>query len=88
MNTVLSKTLSYFFLTIAILWYSVFFLLVLIYAIGVFKQETGVFYALRRIADDWDSTINIIITIVLLLPGIGAYQLYQYFDPNKKPTHD
>ena len=84
MNSTVSKTASYLSLAFAILWFSLFALLELIYVIGVFRKEPGIIYAFHRISDDQLSTINTVVTIILLLPGIGAYKLYEKLSRNKE----
>ncbi len=79
MNTTVKGTLSVVFLVLAILWFAIFALLEVLYIIRVFMKEPGIYYALRTILNEQAEGINPVITIILLMPGIGAFHLYKRF---------
>lgn len=64
-------------LVFAILWYCIGGLIFIVYCVGVFQKEVGIYYAIQRILGEWFSTINILIFVIFLLPGIGAYKIYE-----------
>lgn len=64
-------------LVFAIAWYSLGVLIFILYCIKTYNSEVGLYYTIQRILDEWFSTVNSIIFIILLLPGMGAYSLYE-----------
>jgi hypothetical protein len=61
----------------AILWYLIAALIFILYCVGVFQREPGIYYAIQRIRQNWFTTINMIVFLIFLLPGIAAYKLYE-----------
>lgn len=71
------KLVSIVCLVFAILWYTIGGIIFIIYCIGVFQKEVGVYYAIQTIIQDWFSSLNWLIFVIFLLPGIFAYKGYE-----------
>jgi hypothetical protein len=64
-----------------ILWIVVFLILVILSMIGNFMAEPTIYYGIQSALSIFNpfNIGNFIVTVVLLLPAMGAYKLEEYF---------
>ena len=71
----MKKVFATISLIFAIAWYSLGALLLIFYFVKAYTSEAGLTF--QRISDEWLTASNGIILIILLLPGFGAFMLWE-----------
>ena len=82
MKPTTAKKLSKLCNFIAIGWAILVVLLIIISIIGMFLSEPSFYHGWKRVVETFSpfNIANFIVTIVLLLPAIGAFKLKEYFE--------
>ncbi len=77
-----SKKLSKLFHIIAVWWSILVGLLIIISVIGMFLSEPSFYHGWKRVVETFSpfNVANFIVTVILLLPAIGAFKLKEYFE--------
>jgi len=77
-----AKKLSKLCNFIAIGWAILVVLLIIVSIIGMFLSEPSFYHGWKRVVETFSpfNIANFIVTVILLLPAIGAFKLKEYFE--------
>ncbi len=73
----MKKVLAIICLIFTIIWYSFAGLIFILYCIETYNNEVGIYYTVTKVLEEWFSTINLIVLLIFLLPGIVTFELYK-----------
>lgn len=92
MSPVTAKRLAIFCHIIAVVWVILVVLLIFVSILGMFLSEPSFTHGWKRVIETFSpfNIANFIVTIIFLLPAIGAFKLKEYFEkiagPGEKNT--